>query len=220
MAKGYSATRGELPEAGREVEWLDHMLAIEKARREIGLGLLFERRPDFSFIVFTAPDRIQHHLWRFQDELHPGYRADAPPRLKSAVRDIYLWCDDVLGEVLSRLPSDATLLVISDHGFGPAYRGVSKERVLADLAGLPAGAAESRNLFGGDFHLAGADSASRVRFEDRLAHLTDEDGRPVVAAVHDIRTEQMRGFGLAIGPDVVAEEAEAISSTREPPARR
>ncbi|MFN8177396.1 MAG: alkaline phosphatase family protein [bacterium] len=204
------------PEAGHEEEWLDRIVAIEKARRKIGLGLLFERHPDFSFIVFTAPDRIQHHLWKFQDAKHPGYRPDAPARLKTAVRDIYVWCDDVLGEVTSRLPANATLFVVSDHGFGPAYVGVSKERVLAELGGTPmstaqkeaaAPAAESRNLFGGDFHLAGADSAARVRFEESLARLTDE-GRPVVAAVHDIRSESVRGFGLALGPDVVAEEAD------------
>ncbi len=196
------------PREGAEEEWLDRIIAIERARREIGLGLLFERRPDFSFIVFTAPDRIQHHLWRFHDPRHPQYRADAPETLRRAVRDVYVWCDDVLGEVLRRLPPDATIFVISDHGFGPAYTGVSKATVLAAFG--EGAAAESRNLFGGDFHLAAKDSAARTRFAQQLAGLEDDAGRSVVAAVHDIRSKPSRGFGLALGPDVVAEEADGF----------
>lgn len=197
------------PAPGREVEWLDRILAIENARREIGLGLLFERRPDLSFIVFTAPDRIQHHLWRFHDPEHPSYRADAPERLKTAIRDIYVWCDDVLGEVVSRLPDDATLFVISDHGFGPAYVGVSKAAVLAELGGGD-NAAGSRNLFGGDFHLADADSAFRARFAAGLAALADSAGRALVAAVHDVQAVPVHGYGLPLGPDLVAEEADGF----------
>jgi hypothetical protein len=196
------------PNAGEEEAWLDRILAIEKARREIGLRLLFERRPDFSFIVFTAPDRIQHHLWKFHDAAHPLHRADASAKLQGAVRDIYAWCDDVLGEVQRRLPADATLFVISDHGFGPANVGVSKATLLAALGN--GAAAESRNLFGGDFHLASSDSTLRARFAVALAGLRDEAGRPVTAAVHDIRSQPSRGFGLALGPDLVAEEADGF----------
>lgn len=197
------------PEPGREVEWLDRMLEMEAARRRIGLGLLFERHPDLSFIVFTVPDRVQHHLWKFQDPQHPAYRADAPERLRTAVRDVYVWCDGVLGEVRSKLPPRATLFVISDHGFGPAYAGVSKAAVLERLGGGTEGA-ESRNLFGGDFHLANADSARRAAFAEGLRALRDDAGVPVAAAVHDVRGERVQGFGLPLGPDVVVEEADGF----------
>ena len=202
------------PPPGEEEAWLDRILAIEKSRREIGLSMLFGKRPDFSFIVFTAPDRIQHHLWKFHDPQHPLYREDASPRLKNAVHDIYAWCDDVLGEVRSRLPANATLLVVSDHGFGPAYVGVSKATVLAGLAGESAGgaaaSAESRNLFGGDFHLSGADSVAREGFVEGLRELRDDAGRPVAAHVYDLHETPSRGYGLALGPDVVAEEADGF----------
>jgi predicted AlkP superfamily phosphohydrolase/phosphomutase len=129
VARGYEREAFEGPPApGEEEIWLDRIERIEKARRKIGLDLLFERRPDLSFIVFTATDRVQHHLWKFHDPKHPHYRADASERLKNAVRDVYVWSDDVLGEVVERLPREALLLVVSDHGFGPAYRGITKER--------------------------------------------------------------------------------------------
>ncbi len=197
------------PQAGAEEAWLDRMMAMEEARRRIGLGLLFDRRPDVSFIVFTVPDRIQHHLWKFHDPEHPRYRADAPERLKTAVRDVYVWCDEVLGEVRAKLPERATLFVVSDHGFGPAYTGVSKAAVLSRLGGGTEGA-ESRNLFGGDFHLASADSAKRAAFLEGLRTLRTDDGAPVAAVVHDVRGERAPGYGLPLGPDVVAEEADGL----------
>jgi hypothetical protein len=199
---------GGPPAPGHEEDWLDSRMEIAEARRRIGLGLLFDRRPDFSFIVFTTPDRIQHHFWKFHDPDHPHHRADASDRLKNAVRDAYVWCDDVLGQVLDELPDDTTLIVLSDHGFGPAYLGVSKERVLARFAERGDLAATSRNLFGGDFYLPGADEEARASFAAALANLEDDSGRSLVRAVHDTQAREHRGFGGELGPDIVAEEVE------------
>jgi len=207
-AQGYRRDAfGGPPAEGHEEEWLASARETAAARRRIGLGLLFDRRPDFSFIVFTTPDRIQHHLWKFHDPAHPRHRPDAPEELKSAVRDAYVWCDDVLGEVLDRLPDDTTLLVLSDHGFGPAYLGISKERTIAALAGTGV-TATSRNLFGGDFYLRDADEQGRQRFAAGLAALRDDAGGALVSAVHDTRVRETRGYGGELGPDFVAEEAE------------
>ncbi|MEZ5063955.1 MAG: alkaline phosphatase family protein [bacterium] len=210
LAEGYErdAWLGP-PAAGEELEWLHRMRAVGDARRRIGLKRLFDAKPDFSFIVFTTPDRIQHHLWKFTDPKHPYYRPDAPDELQSAVRDIYVWCDDILAEVRSKLPRDATLIVVSDHGFGPAYAGLSKATVLAGLGGAGEGdVAESRNLFGGDFWLGDVDDTTRAEFRRRLADLTDPSGRSVVKEVHDTRETESAGYGLELGPDLVAEEAD------------
>lgn len=196
------------PEPGKELEWLAAMRRKGEARREIGLDLLFRRRPDLSFIVFTTPDRIQHHLWKFFDPDHPLYRQDAPDELKNAVRDVYIWCDDILGQVLDELPRDGTLLVLSDHGFGPAYRGISKAGILAATRANLAEGAESRHLFGGDFYLPGADSTARAGFVSYLEAIRDPSGRSLTSAVYDTRAHDAHGFGLALGPDVVADEAD------------
>ena len=200
------------PAIGQEEEWLDEMLEIGKARRRIGLDLLFDRRPDLSFIVFTTPDRIQHHLWRFHDPDHPHHPPEAPERLETAIRDSYVWCDGILGEVLDRIDPGALLIVLSDHGFGPAYLGVSKNAALEMLpATLRAQGVTSRNLFGGDFYLTGdATPEYREEFRTALQQLTDSDGRPLVRAVHDTRIPDPLGYGIGLGPDFVAEEAEGF----------
>jgi hypothetical protein len=210
VARGYLRDEyGGAPQPGREEEWLDHVEAIARGRREVGLDLLFERAPDLSFIVFTSPDRIQHHLWKFHDPEHPLHDAAAPERLRNAVRDSYVWCDEVLGEVLRRLPRETVLFVLSDHGFGPSYWGISKARVTADLAQGRTVTA-SRNIFGGDFWLEGAGASEREQLSRGLLALRDPRGLPLVREVHDLRTGTERGYGRELGPDLVAEEAEGF----------
>ncbi|MGQ0722190.1 MAG: alkaline phosphatase family protein [Candidatus Eiseniibacteriota bacterium] len=211
LRRGYLRDQyGGAPEPGREEQWLQQVQAIARAQREVGLDLLFERRPDLSFIVFTAPDRIQHHLWKFHDPEHPRHDASAPAVLREAVRESYVFCDDVLGEVRDRLPDEAVLFVLSDHGFGPAYWGISKARVLADLGEAVPSGAGTRNVFGGDFWLGGADSTRRAAFARGLEGLRDDRGRPLVQRVHDTRSEASRGYGRDLGPEIVAEEAEGF----------
>jgi hypothetical protein len=196
------------PEPGTELEWLRTVRRVGETRRKIALDLLFRDRPDFSFVVFTTPDRIQHHLWKFHDPQHPRYRADAPDELKTAIRDVYVWCDSILAEVMDRLPADATLMVLSDHGFGPAYLGLSKATITAQAGAHGPASAESRNLFGGDFYLGDADSTARAEFADHVRSLRGPGGEPLVGEVHDTHRTLIRGFGQELGPDVVAEEAE------------
>jgi len=209
VGDGYrrDAFRGP-PGPGEEEAWLDAMLETGRARRRIGLDLLFRRRPDFSFIVFTLPDRVQHHLWKFHDPQHPHHRPDASERLRNAVRDSYVWCDDILGEVMRKLPSDATLFVLADHGFGPAYLGVSKDRLLADLPEAREIGVTSRNLFGGDFYLAKDDREGREKFARAVAAATDDRGNSLVRKAHDTRAVETPGYGAELGPEIVAEEAE------------
>ncbi|WP_247728450.1 alkaline phosphatase family protein [Halovivax limisalsi] len=75
-------------------------------RREL-LDLLCNRVEDWRlcFFVFTAPDRFQHLVWD-EDRLLDHYR-----RL-----------DEVVGEAMDRAAAaNATLYVVSDHGFGPIH---------------------------------------------------------------------------------------------------
>jgi hypothetical protein len=208
VAKGYQrdAFTGP-PEPGRENAWLEAMWTAAKARRSIGLGLLFERRPDLSMIVFTLPDRVQHHLWRFHDPV--GEAAADTEALRGAVRDVYVWCDEILGEVLGRIRPGTTLFVFSDHGFGPARTGISKAKVIAALPdSLRRKNLRGVNLFGGDFYLDGSTKEDRAALVAALTALTDEAGHPLVRTAHDLVEDSLYGKGASLGPAVFAEEAE------------
>lgn len=64
-------------------------------------------RPQFFVVNFRETDSIQHYFW------------DDP---YGRVLRVYQELDDFLGWLIGQLPEDTLLLVLSDHGFGPAGR--------------------------------------------------------------------------------------------------
>jgi predicted AlkP superfamily phosphohydrolase/phosphomutase len=76
-----------------------------------------EREPCDVFMVhFIALDIMMHALWRFMDHRHPRFE---PSPFENAIREGYKLVDEYVGRLLDRLPDDASVVVMSDHGFGP-----------------------------------------------------------------------------------------------------
>ncbi len=93
-------------------EFLDHHLKA--------VQFLMKRCPwDLFVFDLMATDRIQHELWHAWEPTH----REAMGRDLSAIRKGYVdfWkkLDDGVGAIEAALPPDTTLLLISDHGFGP-----------------------------------------------------------------------------------------------------
>jgi predicted AlkP superfamily phosphohydrolase/phosphomutase len=90
-----------------------------------------------AFFYFSGVDLCSHMLWRHHDAEHPAHDAAFAARDTSAwsrrqgstwkdvVFDLYLRMDAVLGRVRERMPEDALLVVMSDHGFAPYRRKFS-----------------------------------------------------------------------------------------------
>jgi predicted AlkP superfamily phosphohydrolase/phosphomutase len=73
------------------------------------------------FFYFSSLDLNGHMMWRLTDPQHPAYDATLAAQYGSALEEFYEQIDQVLGEVLPKVDSNSTLLVLSDHGFAP-YR--------------------------------------------------------------------------------------------------
>lgn len=104
---------------------------LEKRRRAMRVLM---RREDWRlfFFVYTAPDRLQHLVWD-EEVLVEHYRE----------------LDEIVGEVIEYVDRlNATLYVVSDHGFGALSRYVAVNRAL-ERAGLLAERSDSgaRKLF-------------------------------------------------------------------------
>ncbi len=84
---------------------------------------LFDRYPaDFSVLVIGATDRVQHYFWRFADPSHPGYEPNVPSDLAEAMKRVYVRIDAALEALLEKLPGPRTVIIMSDHGFGPCHK--------------------------------------------------------------------------------------------------
>ncbi len=79
---------------------------------------LLEAHPvDAAMLVFTSTDTVQHFFFQYSDPSHPQYDAKGAERFEDAILGVYQRLDRTLGELLSELPQDASLLLMSDHGF-------------------------------------------------------------------------------------------------------
>lgn len=77
---------------------------------------------DLFVIVFEATDRLQHFFWKYMDQNHPEYVADQKNLFEDLIYDAYKKVDQKIGMFINGLDEDTTVVVLSDHGFGPIYR--------------------------------------------------------------------------------------------------
>jgi len=94
-------------------------------RTDTTLTLMKEEPWDFLFVVFTCPDRICHHFWRtMHDQSNPAL-AD----VNEEIRQFYRELDASIARLVDAAGPQASVLLVSDHGFGP----FAKRKVNFDL---------------------------------------------------------------------------------------
>jgi predicted AlkP superfamily phosphohydrolase/phosphomutase len=107
-----------------EAAFLKDMDAIEQDRKRMLQARL--ARSDWELLIWvsTATDRVAHMFYRLTDPQHPRYDAALAKRFGTAIEHEYQRMDATVGEVLSKLGKDDTLIVLSDHGFHNYRRGL------------------------------------------------------------------------------------------------
>jgi predicted AlkP superfamily phosphohydrolase/phosphomutase len=79
---------------------------------------LLETHPvDVCMVVFTSTDTIQHFFYHYLDPKHPQHDAPGTAKYGNAIRDVYERMDKIIGDLTSRLGEEATVVLMSDHGF-------------------------------------------------------------------------------------------------------
>ncbi|MBI3941647.1 MAG: alkaline phosphatase family protein [Chloroflexi bacterium] len=103
-------------------------------RQEMAHQRLLEQEPwDLFISVIQATDPVQHHFWRFMDGNHPGYDAVEAAALHPLLIHLYQAVDAVIGQRIDyAIAHNTNLLVVSDHGFGPAHHYFFVNRFLMD----------------------------------------------------------------------------------------
>lgn len=119
-----------------DLNYIDHAQKFVPERMRAARHLLENWNADIFQIVLTEADRVCHHYWQFSDPTHPLYEPDAPPHYKEAIRIILRLIDKELDETIRLLPEDASVIVVSDHGFGPGHRSLAANTVLKNAGYL------------------------------------------------------------------------------------
>ena len=106
--------------------------------------LLQHYRPDFGFVCFVGPDRVQHALFRNLEALLDEH-APAPP-LAQELKAYYRELDAAVAELMADFPG-ANFVLVSDHGHAAYRRTINLNQLLEQGAFIerrPPGAASSR----------------------------------------------------------------------------
>lgn len=86
---------------------------------------------DVYLHYFEFTDRVQHIMWRHTDPKHPLYDPKLAAIYGDSILEAYQKMDMVVGRVREKMPKDATLFVVSDHGFAPWRRTMNYNTWLA-----------------------------------------------------------------------------------------
>ena len=200
-----------------------------KRQADFALRLLAEFDPSLFMVVFDATDRLQHYLWRHWDTAHPGHDVQASAAVKSAIPDCYVDLDAHIARIIQAF-GDANVFVVSDHGFGPASRGLYVEQWLSDrgylcLKPATANALDSRddvdwsktrvfltgaalrvNLKGRERQGVVSDGGEYARLvaelQQEMTQIIDPANRCAVVRRLYHRDEIYRGAGVADAPDL------------------
>ncbi|MBD3235600.1 MAG: hypothetical protein GF330_02720 [Candidatus Eisenbacteria bacterium] len=106
-------------ERGQEDSLFAAYTRMMEERKRIVLAWLRNEPFDLLWAVFTGTDRMQHLFWKFADPDNPHYDPALAERYGGAIHDFWVAQDAALGEILSAVPAEAAVMLLSDHGFGP-----------------------------------------------------------------------------------------------------
>jgi predicted AlkP superfamily phosphohydrolase/phosphomutase len=82
---------------------------LEYARKNYNDGLLF--------FYFSSTDLQAHMFWWDTDEKHPTRSAEKAQEYHRVIVDLYKRADAIVGDMMERYGDQATIMVMSDHGF-------------------------------------------------------------------------------------------------------
>jgi predicted AlkP superfamily phosphohydrolase/phosphomutase len=106
------------------IRLLRQLYERHRRRRDVARYLLTSEHWDYFMAVFTVSDKIQHAFWRARARLLQGDTNELVQRFGPAIDECYELLDETVGVLLAEAGDEATVLVISDHGFGPCQNEV------------------------------------------------------------------------------------------------
>lgn len=99
-------------------ETLSRVRQVTEARIRATTRLLQEEPADVFMVVFTGTDRVFHFFW---DDLQDLIEAESPRNeIQRGIQDYFQALDRAIGDLVRLAGASTPVLVISDHGFGPA----------------------------------------------------------------------------------------------------
>ncbi|MCK4789495.1 MAG: alkaline phosphatase family protein [Desulfobacteraceae bacterium] len=114
--------------------FLDRLITSLEWKRQEDLFLMTNHDWDCFTTVFSAVDTLQHYFWKYIDPASNAYRKHK--KITKRIETFFGKLDDVLACYLEKVGPDASVFIVSDHGFGPANNVVYVNNFLEELGQL------------------------------------------------------------------------------------
>ena len=111
-------TPGEGENPSQPLTYLDKVREDVKGSADYALYLLRQEPYDFFMYVFGITDILQHQFWYLIDA-DPKTLNESDRAIREKVIAIFEQVDDGVGEMLAQADENTTVVLMSDHGFGP-----------------------------------------------------------------------------------------------------
>ena len=86
------------------------------------VSYLMDRYPtDLFMVVLFDTDRVLHQLWHYLDPGHPWRQPGDGTDKSGPVVRYFQRVDEKLAEIVARADEDTVIIILSDHGMGPAH---------------------------------------------------------------------------------------------------
>lgn len=77
---------------------------------------------DFCMVVLNGTDAVQHAMWKFMTPNHPLHDPHKRPKYGDAILRYHQYVDQALEQIITTVDETTTLVLMSDHGFGPFHK--------------------------------------------------------------------------------------------------
>jgi predicted AlkP superfamily phosphohydrolase/phosphomutase len=121
---GYRIVPAALLHRDGAVPFVEEVYQIAEETAHTALRLMAQQDWDLSVVVLRLTDEIPHYFWHWMDRSHPAHQPSDPFHSQAVFR-AYQKADELVGQLIAEaVDSETTVLVMSDHGFGPLHKDV------------------------------------------------------------------------------------------------
>jgi predicted AlkP superfamily phosphohydrolase/phosphomutase len=116
----------EIYRRSNEEKFLADLEQTERKKEVVTRHLMQGYDWDVFMVVFQTTDIVQHFFWKYMDTGHPAYDAGEARKYGNAILNCYQLMDNIIGNILKDVEEDVddniTIIIMSDHGFGPLHK--------------------------------------------------------------------------------------------------
>ena len=121
-AQGWDLARNASDDLGGSYDaYLNGLLDLVSARGEATAWLIEQDNPDFVSVHFLETDQAQHRFWQF---MQGEPRHESGGKHTDSILRVFEAAEIAMQKIIDAAGSEATICVMSDHGFGPTRHQV------------------------------------------------------------------------------------------------